>query len=304
MQEHPRSTHRIAAPVRGFIHLSLYMGLVVAAFGLMLLGKADTVLMERLRAHVADAVAPILDAASRPTATVSNFVDEIQALSAIRETNEKLRIENSRLLQWQSVARKLETENISLRGLLNFLPGPSAQFISARVIGDAERVFVKSLLLNAGSNEGVRKGQAVVSGDGLVGRVVDVGARSSRVLLLEDINSRIPVVVAAARARAILVGKNRQPPRLLRLPPGIVVAPGDLVTTSGFGGVFPPGLSVGRVVSEDEKGVIIKPHVKFEHLEYVRVVDYGLSKAPQRSTINTEEKLAAQTTPGSDSKSK
>ncbi|MGY9015638.1 MAG: hypothetical protein ACKVG9_10260, partial [Rhodospirillales bacterium] len=72
----------------------------------------------------------------------------------------------------------------------------------------------------------------------------------------------------------------------------------------GFGGVFPPGLSVGRVVSVDETGVIIKPHVKSEHLEYVRVVDYGLSKALQRSTINTEEKLAAQTTPGSDSKSK
>jgi len=270
----------------------------------MLLGKADAVLMERVRAHVADAVAPILDAASRPMATLSNLVDEIQALSAVRETNKKLRVENNRLLQWQAVALKLETENTSLRGLLKFSPGPSAQFISARVIGDAERVFVKSLLLNAGSNEGVRKGQAVLSGDGLVGRVVDVGARSSRVLLLEDINSRIPVVVAATRARAILVGKNRQPPRLLRLPPGTVVTPGDLVTTSGFGGAFPPGLSVGQVVSVGETGVIVRPHVKFEHLEYVRVVDYGLGKPPQRSTVNTEGKSTAQTATGRDSKAK
>ena len=177
-------------------------------------------------------------------------------------------------------------------GLLNVSPEPAAKFISARVIGDAERVFVKSLLLNSGSIEGVRKGQAVISGDGLVGRVVDVGARSSRVLLLQDINSRIPVVVASTRVRAILAGKNRQPPRLLRLPAGTVVTPGDLVTTSGHGGAFPPGLSVGRVISVDETGVIVQPHVKFDHLEYVRVVDYTLGKAPQRSTGKTKRKPA------------
>lgn len=277
------------------------MGLVLAAFGLMLLGKADAVLMERVRAHVADAISPILDVVSRPISAVSNFVYEVHALTAVREENQNLRIENNRLLQQQSVARKLEAENSSLRGLLKFSPGPSAKFITARVIGDAERVFVKSLLLNAGSDEGVRKGQAVISGDGLAGRVVDVGARSSRVLLLQDVNSRVPVVVASTRARAILVGKNRQPPHLLRLPAGTVVTPGDLVTTSGHGGAFPPGLSVGQVVSVSEAGVIVKPHVRFDHLEYVRIVDYDVGEAPQRPTGKTEGKSAAQKTLGSGS---
>jgi rod shape-determining protein MreC len=290
LQEHPRSIYRIVAPAKGFVHRFLYMGLVLAALGLMLLSKADAVLMERVRAQVADAFTPILDAASRPMATVLNFVDEIHALAAVREANEKLLIENTRLLQWQAVARKLEAENASLRGLLKFSPEPSAKFITARVIGDAERVFVKSLLLNTGSIEGVRKGQAVISGDGLVGRVVDVGARSSRVLLLQDINSRIPVVVASTRARAILAGKNRQPPHLLRLPAGTVITPGDLVTTSGHGGAFPPGLSVGRVISVGKAGVIVQPYVKFDHLEYVRVVDFSLGKAPQRSTGKTDRK--------------
>ncbi len=292
MQENPRSIYRIVAPAKGFAHRFLYMGLVLAAFGLMLLGKADAVLMGRVRAQVADAVAPILDAASRPMATVSNFVAEIHALAAVRDENETLRIENTRLLQWQAVARKLDAENASLRGLLKFLPEPPAKFITARVIGDTERVFVKSLLLNAGSIEGVRKGQAVISGDGLVGRVVDVGARSSRVLLLQDINSRIPVVISSTRARAIVAGNNRHPPRLLRLPAGTVVTPGELVTTSGHGGAFPPGLSVGRVVSVGETGVIVQPHAKFDHLEYVRVVDYSLGKAPKRSTGKTKRKPA------------
>ena len=207
-------------------------------------------------------------------------------------------------MQWQAVALKLEVENISLKGLLKFIPGPSAKFISARVIGDAERVFVKSLILNAGHKEGVKKGQAVVSGYGLVGRIVDVGARSSRVLLLEDINSRIPVVVSSNRARAILVGKNMQPTQLLRLPLSAVVTPGDLVTTSGYGGAFPPGLSVGEVISVGETGTFVKPHVKFETLEYVRVVDYSLGKVPKRSIVNSERKMMSSMVPGNDSKFK
>jgi rod shape-determining protein MreC len=282
----------------------MYMGLVIMSIGLLLVGKADVGLLESSRMYVVDAVAPILDAASRPIATLSNFADKIQTLSDVHEINEKLRAQNSTLLQWQSVAKKLEAENTSLRGLLKFSPGPSAKFISARVIGDAGRVFAKSLLLNVGSNKGARKGQAVVSGDGLIGRLVDVGARSSRVLLLEDINSRIPVVAGLMRVRAILAGKNSQPPRLIRLPPSAAMTPGDLVTTSGFGGAFPPGIPVGQILSIGETGLIVKLYVKFENLEYVRVVDYALGKAPQRSSINTRGKAASQTTLGSTPKAK
>ena len=100
---------------------------------------------------------------------------------------------------------------------------------------------MESLILNAGAREGVRKGSPVVTGDGLVGRIAGVGYRSARVLLITDLNSRIPVLVEPTGMRAILAGDNSDRPRLIRLPPGATVSPGERVSTSGRAGAFPAG---------------------------------------------------------------
>ncbi len=271
-----RPVHRIAVPIKGLIQRFAYVGLVAAAFGLMLLGKADMLLAERIRTHVTDALAPILDVLSRPVATVSDMVDQIRELASLREENAGLREDKVRLLQWQAVARRLEAETKALRALLNFVPGPEASYVTARVIGDTGGAFAHSLVLNAGFRAGVRKGQAVVTGDGLVGRVAGVGTRSTRVILITDLNSHIPVLVERTRTRAILAGDNTEVLRLIRLPPGAEVSPGDRVVTSGHGGAFPPGLPVGVVASVSDAGIGVQPFVERSRLEYVRVVDFGL----------------------------
>ena len=271
-----RPVHRIAVPIKGLIQRFAYVGLVVAAFGLMLLGKADVLLVERIRTQVTDALAPILDVLSRPVATVSDVVDQVRELAALREENAGLREDKVRLLQWQTVARRLEAETKALRALLNFVPGPEASYVTARVIGDTGGAFAHALVLNAGFRAGVRKGQAVVTGDGLVGRVAGVGTRSTRVILITDMNSHIPVLVERTRTRAILAGDNSEVLRLIRLPPGAEVSPGDRVVTSGHGGAFPPGLPVGVVASVSDAGIGVQPFVERSRLEYVRVVDFGL----------------------------
>lgn len=276
MKERSRPIHRFAQPIKGAAQRFAYMGLVVGAFGLMMLGKADAVLMERFRTQIADALAPIMDVLSRPAATAAEGVRRVQELASLREENAVLRKENARLLQWQTAARKLNAENDALRGLLNYIPEDGASFITGRVIADSGGAFVRSLLLNAGARDGVRKGQAVVSGEGLVGRVAGVGARSARVLLVTDLNSRIPVVLESTRARAILAGNNMELPHLIRVPPGASVSPGDRVVTSGHGGAFPPGLPVGVVAAVSEAGIAVRPFVEQDRLEYVRVVDFGL----------------------------
>ena len=253
-----------------------YLGLVLAAFALMLLGKADILVMERVRASVSDAVAPVLEVLSRPVSSMDRAVDELTALSAVRVENARLREENQRLIEWQSTARKLSSENQQLKGLLNFAPGAEPGFISGRVIADSGGAFVHSVLLSAGARDSVAKGQAVITGDGLVGRVHGVGSRSSRVLLITDLNSRIPVVVEATRTRAILAGDNSDRPRLIHMAPGVMVSPGDRIVTSGHGGAFPPGIPVGVVAHAGEGGVMVKPYVHRDRLEFVRVVDYGL----------------------------
>ncbi len=253
-----------------------YLGLVMAAFALMLLGKADLSVMERVRSSVSDAVAPVLDVLSRPVATIDHLVDELTAMGELRSENARLRQENQHLLEWQAAARKLLAENQNLKSQLNFAPGAEPGFITARVIADTGGAFVHSILASAGARDGVAKGQAVVTGDGLVGRVHAVGTRSVRVLLITDLNSRIPVVIEATRTRAILAGDNTERPRLIHLPPGATASAGDRIVTSGHGGAFPPGIPVGVVVKTGEGGVLVKPYAQRDRLEFVRVVDYGL----------------------------
>lgn len=243
----------------------------------MLIGKADTILVERARTAMSDAVTPILRVMAEPAAAISQFVENIQELSAIRQENSELREVNARLLEWQAVAQKLENENRQLRGLLGTVTEPEAQAVSARVVADSGGAFAQSILITAGGRDGVAKGQAVVTGEGLVGRVTHAGYRSARVLLITDINSRIPVRVGEAGDRAILAGDNSPRPQLIYLGVKSAVAPGDRIVTSGDAGAFPPGLPVGRVVVADDSTAIIEPFVSRDRLQYVEVLDFGLS---------------------------
>lgn len=276
MKKPAGSVSHVATPIRAWAQRFAFLLLVVSAFGLMLLGKADTVLVERARTAVTDAVAPLLDLASRPLATVNDVVREARALADLRAENTMLRRENERLSHWQTVARRLEAENAALRRMAHMVPEPALRFVTARVIGDPGGAFARSVLVNAGTREGVAKGQAALTSAGLAGRVAEVGVRSARVLLLTDINSRIPVLVGPGRDRAILAGDNSGQPRLLYLGPDIDVDPGARVVTSGHGGLFPPGLPIGVVSQAGESGLRVQPLVDWAHMEFLRLADYEL----------------------------
>ncbi|MBL8629281.1 MAG: rod shape-determining protein MreC [Rhodospirillaceae bacterium] len=254
-----------------------FLSLIALTFALMLIGKADTVLVERARVAITDAVVPILRILSEPANAVASAISNFRELAAIREQNSTLREDNERLLQWQAIAQRLEAENRSLKALLALAPEPTAAFVSARVVGDTGGAFAQSVIVTAGANEGVGKGDVVMTGEGLVGRVLQSGSRSSRVLLITDINSRIPVVVGDAANRAILVGDNGLRPRLLYTGAKTIVTPGDKVMTSGDAEAFPPGLPVGRVARVQDGVITVEPYVSRDKLQHVRIVDYGLT---------------------------
>jgi rod shape-determining protein MreC len=265
---------RLAVPLKVLIQRFAFFFLILGAFGLMLLSKAETVVVERVSAIVVDVFAPILGGLSQPAAVVSDAVRAVRELTAIRDENERLRRENARLLAWQEAARRLTAQNESLMALLDFKPDPRAQFIAARVIADSGGAFVRSMLVNAGSRNGVRKGQAAVTGHGVAGRIARVGLQSARILLITDINSRVPVLVESSRDRAILAGDNSGLLRLAFLPGNASVKSGDVIVTSGHGGIFPPGLPVGRIVLTEDGAVRVQPFVAFDRLEFVRLIDY------------------------------
>ena len=270
------SVSRLTTPIKAWTQRFAFLFLVVSAFALMLLGKADTLLVERIRAAVGDAAAPILEFIARPIDSISGAIEGIGELADLRARNVFLERENERLRRWQAVARRLEAENTALRSLTNMAPDPRLRFVTARVVGDQGGAFARSVLINAGTRAGVAKGQAAITSEGLAGRVVGVGVRSARVLLVTDINSRIPVLVGEGRDRAILAGDNTNQPRLRYLAPGTEIEPGDHVVTSGQGAVFPPGLPIGVVTQASETTLRVQPFVDWAHMEFLRLADYEL----------------------------
>ncbi|HUI16323.1 MAG TPA: rod shape-determining protein MreC [Alphaproteobacteria bacterium] len=267
---------RYAAPLKAAAQRFAFLMLIAGAVGLIILGKADAILVERLRVAVSDAFAPILAALARPIATVDNAIDEVRALVALRAENERLRQDNAELRNWEQVARELGAQNRALSAALKFVPRGEERSITGRVIADSGGAFVRSLLIDAGARDGVAKGQAVVVGQGLIGRIAEVGEVSARALLITDLNSRIPVVVETTRDHAILAGDNTDLPRLLYLPPNLALQPGTRIVTSGDGGAFPPGLPIGTIASVGEGGPRVQPFANWSRVEYVRIIDYGL----------------------------
>ena len=277
MKNSKRTVNRITAPVKNFGQRSANLLLILAAVGVLIIGRVDMISLENVRVQFVDAVAPIIDVIGRPVEGVKSAIRKVEEIYLVFDTNQKLRDDRKKLLHWQSLARKLEVENRTLKRLLNFEEGLETRFITSRVIADPGGAFAHSLILNAGEKVGVRKGQAALTGDGLIGRISGVGRRSSRLLLITDLNSRIPVVVEATRTRAVMAGTNTGRPKLIHIPTGAVIAIGDRIVTSGHGGVFPVGLPVGVVAAISDSGIEIQPYVNRNRIEYVRVLDYGLS---------------------------
>lgn len=280
---------RLSVPLRQALGKLTLPVFIVASFGLMLLGKADALLAERVRMTVSDALAPLYAALAEPLSVVHRGIDGVQNLATVYEDNARLREENERLRRWQSVALALDAENTTLKTQLRWIPDPAPSYVTARVVADAGGVYARAVLLSLGPNHSVAKGQIALDDRGLVGRVTELGARSARVLLLTDMNSRVPVILENSRARAILAGTNGVRPRLTYWPEGVQPAEGERVVTSAEANAFPPGLPVGVVRYSANNVPEVQPLARLDRLEVVRLFDYGL-----RGVVSPETSVSRQ----------
>lgn len=250
--------------------------LFLSAFVLMLINKTDTAIIEKTSSLATDAVSPVIDVLVIPARSIAGIYDYLKELKQIHKENQELRKENRKLLQVKDRAQALEIENRILAQLLNYVIPPEAKFVTARVIAEEGDAFSHSLIAYTGDSPDVRKGQVVLSNRGVVGRIEQVGKLYSKIILITDINSKIPVMVERTRVRGILTGDNTPTPKMVFIPLEAELTVGDRIVTSGVAGTFPAGLPVGKISSIEKNNVKIKTFTNLERLEYVKIVDYGL----------------------------
>lgn len=254
----------------------ILMGLVVlVSLLLLVLWRSDNPRLERLRMGLADSVLPTMGWLNQPMEFVAGMTRDYRNFIDVYNQNRNLRREIQQLRAWRETARRLEEENAQLRALNNVRLAPNTTFVTGDVVADSGGPFLQSALVNVGSRDGVLDGSAAVDGSGLVGRVVGIGDHATRLLLLTDFSSRVPVLVQPSGRRAILAGDGTPAPRLEFVENPDEVKPGDPVRTSGEGGVFPPDLPVGRLVALPGGAWRVALNADYARLEFVRLLRYA-----------------------------
>lgn len=258
----------------GFVQHNLSLvALIVVALGILVYARAQGDVFESAREAFNDAEAPIMETLAVPAAEAKRWSNGIGSLFTLYAENQRLREENERLLAAQSELAYLQRKVQRYEELLKAPAEADVTSVAARVIADASGPFAHTVLVNAGRAQGVTKGQAVVDERGLLGRIIAAGERSARVLLLTDLNSRIPVMIEGDNLKAILVGDSSLRPMLEYLPPGSRLTAGARVVTTPDGGVFPPGVAVGRIAA-GSNGLRVQLFTGEGRADFVRVLHY------------------------------
>ena len=223
----------------------------VAAIAFLVVDHRETAqagVLDPVRRAADGVTRPVSGAVAAPVIWSGNVFSFITSYFDAANENRRLRQEVAELRQVRDMAVALRVTNQRYESLLGLRTEPEIQTVTARSIADARGPFANTRLADAGSSVGIQIGNPVLSDRGLVGRIVGVAPNISRILLLTDIASRTPVMVSRTNARAVLTGDGGPNPRLSYLRSREPLRAGDMIVTSGDGGVFPRGLAVGVAV--------------------------------------------------------
>jgi rod shape-determining protein MreC len=232
---------------------------------------------------VGTVLAPIQRALYSATDAIADFFGRVFSSSDLATENLDLRAKVAELEGQLQDADETKKENERLRELLNYEAEPGVEFVTARVIGRDPNHWYSTFIINLGITDGIEIDMPVVNGEGLIGRIVEVGVTWSRVMPIVDSSSGVSGFVVRTRDNGILngapsAGNESAKLRMSKLVLDADLLPGDIVITSGQGGVFPKGIPIGEVteVSQNNDGMrnqaIVTPFVDFAHLEEVMVI--------------------------------
>jgi len=227
---------------------------LVLSFLLMTLQvRHETAVVTFTRQALLFVVSPFIKVTAASIQGVTDIWRDYVDLRALREENKRLQLETTTLKRRLDQLQEQALETQRLERLLAMRQASRAEFLTARVVGKDATNWFKTILLDRGSADGIRRNQPVLAPDGLVGRVVEVTPNSARVQLLTDPVSAVGGLIQRTRVTGIVSGNLGVGARVRYLPLMADVAVGDEVVTSGMGGVFPKGILIGRITSVERK---------------------------------------------------
>jgi len=191
--------------------------------------------------------------------------------------NKRLKAEIEDLKNWKNIALQLNFEQAEFKKLLNYTPPPKSTYVTAKTLTDNGSRFSRSLIVSAGREEGVSKGDIAMTASGIVGRVVEVGRHASRLMLLTDYASRVPVLVGNSGINGILTGDGSNTPKIISIPENQTVQKGDIVFSSGQVGVYPSGLGIGVIENVSDGEISVRLFEENFTPTIVRLVNFGLN---------------------------
>ncbi len=237
---------------------------------------------QRLRYGLLAAAYPVQMAVNSPARAWRWMTDTFADRNALRSEVTRLR-ESQRQLQLANLHMQLlENENVQLRGLRDRLPPLVRRYLLAEVISVEASPIRQRVIINRGKRDGVHLNQAVIDGDGIVGQVSSVGPWSAEIILLTDPQHALPVQVARNQLRTIAVGSGDAEEILLKfLAVNADVKSGDVLLSSGLGGVYPAGYPVGTVIGVTRESnqllaqVRAKPAAHVDRVRELMLVDFN-----------------------------
>ena len=228
--------------------------LIVLSIIFIFVETIETKPLNYFRAFIKDVIYRGALVVSAPSKSINNFTDFVKEHVHLYDDYSKLKKENDDLKDKISETDFLELENSQLRKLIEEQISSSSNLMSARVMLDKQSPYLNSFIINIGGNKNIKNGMAVLDGKNFIGRIVDVNFFSSRVLLVSDLNSKIPVITEPSAHHAILNGRGKNELTLEYLPENHNIQHGDKIYTSGKEGIFPTGIPIGEV--KIENGII------------------------------------------------
>ena len=220
--------------------------LTVISILLIFLETIDTKPLNRIRSFIKDVVYRTAVVVTYPTKIFSGSYNVVENHFSLYKNYNNLKKENEELKSKYSKSEFLELENSQLRKLIDEQAQSENNLVSARVMLDEQSPYLNSFVINIGANKEIKNGMAVLDGKNFIGRIVDVNFFSSRILLVTDLNSKIPIITEPSGNHAILSGHGESKPTLEYLSKNHEVQKGDKIYTSGKEGIFAPGIPIGE----------------------------------------------------------